>query len=149
MFTLTLAFVLPLLCAITHAKNTIHFDGVAHTQLSSSKEIEVKFDDYVICPKKRYECFDDCDYDFECDYGYKLHMPDVSKSTSHCYIAANLLPLQSAIAGPWKFQLTIPGDLVFDSEIPRDDIECDAYQCGGKWTAWTLSGELVANKMHE
>ncbi|KAK2611649.1 hypothetical protein N8I77_004979 [Diaporthe amygdali] len=101
--------------------HTLEIDGTANYQLSASKTLAVKYDGEEVCPMERHECRGgSCDFRYTCKEGWSFFLPD------------------QAMEGPWEFDLQglpytryIPDGWPQLGPVSMDDIECDAWQCGG------------------
>lgn len=103
-------------------RHTLTIDGTANYQLTSSITLAVGYDGEDVCPEERHECgLGSCDFRYTCKEGWSFFLPS------------------QAMEGPWNFDLQgLPYDRYIPDGWPQiepvsmDDIECDAWQCGGE-----------------
>lgn len=102
--------------------HTFEINGDTHNALTSSMDLEVKFDGKVVCSKQRRECnagSKNCDYRPNCIPGWSFFVKE------------------GPMVGPWKYDIQgLPKERIFlqgkdTSTISTDDIDCDGYNCGG------------------
>ncbi|KAF2115674.1 hypothetical protein BDV96DRAFT_631599 [Lophiotrema nucula] len=113
---------------IKYTKASVMISGVSHNSMYSSRRTRVSYhnsyNDVDICPEKTVECETCHNFDIPCDKGWELKFPD------------------AAMEGPWPYTLNNPNSdtplygadgkvYTPDGEITMDEIECDAWGCGG------------------
>jgi hypothetical protein len=100
--------------------HTLRIDGNANYQLTSSITLKVSYDGQDVCAEERHECgLGSCDFRWTCNEGWSFYLPS------------------QAMEGPWAYDLQgLPFERYHregsaNMDVSMDDIECDAWQCGG------------------
>ncbi|KAF2185345.1 hypothetical protein K469DRAFT_750472 [Zopfia rhizophila CBS 207.26] len=102
-----------------YTQHTLSISGIANYQRTASKTLKVTYDGVDVCPEERHECGSNCNFKYTCNKGWSFFLPD------------------GPMEGPWSYDLQ---GLPYTRYIPdgwpelgitMEDIECDAWQCGG------------------